>query len=219
MICNYCGTEVSGREKFCRCCGTRLVPKPEEKPAPAPKTAEEEFPIIDPSVLREESAVLESREYAWQPYRNVQPPAVKPEAAPVWRSQPRLRLPDRRGLWKMIFLGILTLGIYPTVIWSRIVTELNIAASRHDGKRTIPYFGMLLLAPVTLTVYVFCWFHGLCGRIEEELRRRRINYAFGPRHFWLWNILGSLILVGPFIFLHRLMKAMNFINRDFNRNG
>ena len=119
----------------------------------------------------------------------------------------------------MIFLGILTAGIYPTVIWSRIVTELNIVASRHDGKRTMPYFAMLLLSPITLMIYTFVWFHGLCNRVGRELRRRRIDYAFGPRHFWLWNILGSLILVGPFIFLHKLMKAMNFINRDFNRNG
>lgn len=219
MNCHYCGTETSGREIFCRCCGTRLVPKPEEKPAPAPKTVEEEFPIIEPPVLREEPVALESQEYAWQPYRNAQPPASRPEPAPVRRTAPRIQLPEHRGLCRMIFLGILTAGIYPTVIWSRIVTELNIVASRHDGKRTMPYFAMLLLSPITLMIYTFVWFHGLCNRVGRELRRRRIDYAFGPRHFWLWNILGSLILVGPFIFLHKLMKAMNFLNRDFNRNG
>ena len=119
----------------------------------------------------------------------------------------------------MFFLGILTLGIYPTVIWSRIVTELNLAASRYDGKRTMPYFAMCILVPITLGIYLPVWFHGFCRRIGDELKRRNIDYQFGPKTFWLWNVLGSLILVGPFIFVHKLMKAMNRINEDFNRRG
>ena len=124
-----------------------------------------------------------------------------------------------RGLAKMFFLGILTLGIYPTVIWSRIVTELNLAASRYDGKRTMPYFAMCILAPITLGIYLPVWFHGFCSRVGDELKRRKIDYQFGAKTFWLWNVLGSLILVGPFIFVHKLMKAMNRINEDFNRRG
>ena len=119
----------------------------------------------------------------------------------------------------MIVLGILTLGIYPTVIWSRIVTELNIAASRYDGKRTMPYFAMLMLTPLTLGIYAFVWMHKLCHRIGDELDRRELGYSFGPGTFWLWGILGSLIIVGPFIFTHKLMKAMNRINGDFNTRG
>ena len=119
----------------------------------------------------------------------------------------------------MIFLGLLTLGIYPTVIWSRIVTELNITTSRYDGRRTMPYFGMLMLAPLTLGIYAFVWMHKLCRRIGDELTRRGTGYEFGPSTFWLWNVLGSLIIVGPFVFLYKLMKSMNKINADFNTNG
>ena len=32
-------------------------------------------------------------------------------------------------------------------------------------------------------------------------------------------ILGSLILVGPFIYIHKRMKAMNLINADYNAKG
>ena len=56
-------------------------------------------------------------------------------------------------------------------------------------------------------------------RVGDELRRRNIDYQFGAKTFWLWNVLGSLILVGPFVFVHKLMKAMNRINGDFNRRG
>ena len=34
--------------------------------------------------------------------------------------------------------------------------------------------------------------------------------------FWGWDILGSLIVVGPFIYLHKLCKALNLAAADFN---
>lgn len=141
------------------------------------------------------------------------------ELVPAQPVAPKLSLPTKRSLCKMIFLGLITGGIYPMVIYSRIITELNIAASRYDGKRTMPFFGMALLAPLTLSVYPFVWYHKLCARIGDELQRRSIDYKFGPSQFWLWGILGSFILVGPFIFTHKLMKSMNLLNKDFNENG
>lgn len=146
-------------------------------------------------------------------------PASQKEPDRPRRVPPRLQLPTERGLGKMFFLGILTLGIYPVVIWSRIVTELNIAASRYDGKRTMPYFGMLMLSGITLGIYPLVWMHKFCHRISDELVRRNTDYAFGPSTFWLWGVLGSLILVGPFIFTHKLMKSMNKINAHYNVYG
>lgn len=141
------------------------------------------------------------------------------ELVPADTVAPKIQLPAKRGLGKMIFLGLITLGIYPTVIYSRIITELNIAASRHDGKRTMPYFGMLMLAPLTLGIFTYVWFHKLCARIGEELQRRGIDYKFGPSQFWLWGVLGAFILVGPFIFTHKLMKSMNLLNKNYNEKG
>ena len=141
------------------------------------------------------------------------------ELVPADTVAPRIQLPTRRGLGKMFFLGLITLGIYPMVIYSRIVTELNIAASRYDGKRTVSFLGMAMLSPLTLGIYAFVWYHNFCARIGEELQRRGVGYKFGPSQFWLWNILGSFILVGPFVFLHKLMKSMNLINKDFNEKG
>ena len=141
------------------------------------------------------------------------------ELVPANAMAPKIQLPTGRGLGKMFFLGLITAGIYPTVIWSKIITELNIVASRYDGKRTMPFFGMLMVAPLTLGIYAYVWYHNLCARIGEELQRRGINYKFGPSHFWLWGILGSFILVGPFIFVHKLMKSMNLLNKDFNEKG
>ena len=204
MKCTYCGAEVSAGKSFCMWCGAKLteeIPaqtlKTEEIPAAAP--IEEEFPEI--------RAVMEA-------------PLTAPE--PVHRPRripPRLQLPAQRGLGKMFFLGILTFGIYPIVIWSRIVAELNIVASRYDGKRTMSYFGMVMLSPITLGIYPLVWMHNFCHRIRDESVRRNTGADFGPSDFWLWGMLGSLIIVGPFIFIHKLMKAMNMMNTNYNVYG
>lgn len=197
MKCHYCGEEVAENQSYCMWCGTR-----QERPEPVP-----EEPVQRELGLPEQPVVPQPRP--------VQPEPVRMTG----RYLPRLKLPTGRGLGKMFFLGILTLLIYPTVIWSRIVTELNITASRYDGERTMPYFGMVILTPLTLGIYAFVWMHKFCRRIGEELNRRNIDYAFGPKDFWLWGVLGTLILAGPFVFTYKLMKSMNLINADFNVNG
>ncbi|MBR2327557.1 MAG: DUF4234 domain-containing protein [Clostridia bacterium] len=145
-------------------------------------------------------------------------PAPAPASAPVVYG-PALKFSTRRGLAKMFFLGILTCGIYNIVIMSRIADEINIAASRYDGQKTAPYLVSFILSVFTLGIYPIVWIHKLCNRIGDELKRRGIDYKFSAAHFWLWNVLGSLILVGPFIYLHKFMKAMNLINGDYNIKG
>ena len=83
----------------------------------------------------------------------------------------------------------------------------------------MPYFAACALAPFTLGIYGLVWIHNMCNRVGGELQRRNIDYSFGASTFWLWGVLGSLIIVGPFIFTHKLMKSMNFINKDFNEHG
>ena len=144
-------------------------------------------------------------------------PEVEP-AEPVFTA-PVGKLKTNRGLLKYILLSIITFGIYGLVVMSTISSDINTVASRYDGKRTMPYFAMYLLAPLTLGIYPLVWMHKFCGRIRRELDRRTIGWQFGPRTFWLWGVLGSLILVGPFIFCHRLMVAMNKLNGDYNING
>jgi hypothetical protein len=59
----------------------------------------------------------------------------------------------------------------------------------------------------------------LAAVIRRELKRRGIHYSFGAGTFWGWCILGSLIGVGPLVYMHKLFKAVNKINADYNVNG
>ena len=235
MNCSYCGKEMKDHWTFCMYCGTKVddqgVMEADFAP-PAYDLWEPKAQVTAPAVQEAPAQVeaypqprkitIDPEKFEYHPTQWDEP---VPKGVSSWElvpanvGAPKIVLPTRRGLGKMIFLGLLTLGIYPLVIYSSIVTELNIAASRYDGKRTMTFFGMTMLAPLTLGIYAYVWYHNLCARIGDELQRRGVDYKFGPSHFWLWGILGSFILVGPFIFTHKLMKSMNLLNKNFNEKG
>ena len=129
-------------------------------------------------------------------------------------------LKTNRGLLKFVLLSIITLGIYAIVVMTTSTNDLNTIASRYDGKKTMQYCLLFfLVGPITLGVYALIWNHKMSDRIGTELRRRKINYDFGPSDFWLWGILGSLILVGPFIYRYKHLKSMNLLCADYNVRG
>lgn len=135
-------------------------------------------------------------------------------------NTPVLQLKTNRGLIKFILLSLITFGIYSLVFYSKISTDINLIASRHDGKRTMHYCLLLfIVAPITFGIGGIVWYHRISARIGKELTRRAIGYSFGAGSFWLWNVLGTCIVIGPFVYLHKLCKAMNLLSADFNING
>ena len=133
---------------------------------------------------------------------------------------PVKQLKTNKGLAKYIFLSIITLGIYGIVVMSSVSNDINFLASRYDGKRTMHYCLLFfLVGPITLGIANFVWYHKISNRIGTELRRRNIDYSFSCKHFWLWDVLGAFIIVGPFIYTYRLFKATNLLCDDYNRTG
>lgn len=130
------------------------------------------------------------------------------------------QLKTNKGLLKTILLSIVTFGIYPLVVMSAVSNDINIVASRYDGKKTMHYCLLFfIVAPITFGIAGIVWYHKISNRIGAELKRRGIAYNFGAADYWLWNVLGSLIFVGPFIYLHKMFKAVNKMNADYNVNG
>jgi len=123
-----------------------------------------------------------------------------------------------RSLAKMIFIGIITLGIYDIVVYTKIANELNLLA--RDGKHTM-HFCLIafIFSWLTLGIVPLVWWSRICNRMGAELRRRGIPYEISAGTFWGWNILGYFIIVGPFIFIHKFCQASNMLNIDFNTKG
>ena len=149
-------------------------------------------------------------------------PQYQPPAAPQYQpsSAPVGQLKTNKGLLKYILLSAITFGIYGLVVMSSVSSSINITASRYDGRSTMHYCLLcFLIGPLTCGIATLVWFHRISNRIGNELRRRNIDYSFSAGHFWLWNILGSMILVGPFIYYHKLFKSTNLICAHYNVNG
>ncbi|MBQ3066204.1 MAG: DUF4234 domain-containing protein [Clostridia bacterium] len=187
--CPNCNAVIDDNAAFCTSCGTKI-----------------EAPV----------------QQAQQPVQQAQQPNIvinNTTAAASFAGRPALQLATNRGMLKMIFFTLITFGIYAMVVWNRMAAELDIVASRYDGKRTCPYFAMVFLTPFTLGIYTFVWIHGFCNRLGTEVKRRGYNYNFSASDFWLWGMLGSLIFIGPFVYLHKLTKSMNMVNASYNLYG
>lgn len=131
-----------------------------------------------------------------------------------------LQLKTNRSLLRCLLFSFITFGIYSIVFYSALGEDINITASKRDGKKTMHYCLLIfIVSPITLSIGGVVWFHKISNRIGEEARARGIATNFSAGSFWLWNTLGALILIGPFVYIHKLCKTMNAICEDYNAKG
>lgn len=147
-------------------------------------------------------------------------PKCEVEVARNMSASSALQLRTNRGLLKFILLSMITFGIYGLVVMSHISEDINTIASKYDGKKTMHYcLVVFLFSWLTFGIVPLVWIHKISARIGNELNRRGIDYTFGAVTFWAWGVLGSIIVVGPFIFYHKFLKSMNLLAADFNTRG
>ena len=139
---------------------------------------------------------------------------------PQPNAQPAAQLKTDRSLVKYILLSLVTFGIYGIYMFSKISTDINTIATRYDGKKTKHYcLVTFVFSWLTCGIYPLVWGHGISNRIGAELNRRGIAYDFSAKDFWIWNVLLSCIIVGPFIYANKLFTAMNMLSEDYNQKG
>lgn len=123
------------------------------------------------------------------------------------------------GLLKTLLLSLITFGIYGIYAFAKAGSTLDTIVGRYDGKKTMSYWLLyFLVGPITFGIAYIVWFHKISARIGNELSRRKINYKFGAGTYWLWNIIGLLVVIGPFVYCYKLFKAMNLLVKDYNLN-
>lgn len=132
----------------------------------------------------------------------------------------RANYDTNRSLLKVILIGFITLSIYGLWVTARAGEDLNSVASRWDNKRSMNYWLLaLIVGPVTFGIGHLVWWHKTSNRIGNELQRRGQPKTVAASDFWLWGVLGTFIIVGPFVFLHKWLKGMNHLCAHFNEHG
>jgi hypothetical protein len=128
------------------------------------------------------------------------------------------KLQTNRNMWKLMILSILTLGLYSFAFFIPLTFDLDKIAPKRYGEKTMNYIFAYLLAYFTFNIVIDIWHYQVAQRVEEALKERDIDYEFGTSDFWRWFFFGSLILVGPFVYFHKLCKAMNLLCQSYNKN-
>ena len=128
------------------------------------------------------------------------------------------KLQTNRKMWKLMLLNILTLGIYGIIFFIPFSFDLDRIAPKRDGSKTMNYIFAYILSLFTFAIVLDVLHHQIASRIDEALTKRNIDYEFGTDTFWGWYIFGSLILIGPFVYHHKLCHAMNLLCEHYNNN-
>ena len=123
-----------------------------------------------------------------------------------------------RSMWRLMLFELLTCGIYNILFFIPFSFDLDRVAPKRDRSRTLNYVFALLLSLVTFSVVLTVWHYQIAQRVEEALERRKIDYEFTTGTFWGWYFFGSFILVGQFVYFHKLCRAMNLLCADYNAN-
>ena len=103
---------------------------------------------------------------------------------------------------------------------SEITDTVNLICTMRDGKRTMHYLLMFFLVGwITFGIGWLVWGHRLSARIGVEQAARRLPVTMTAGTFWLWNILGAFIIIGPLVYTYKLLHAMNDLCADYNQRG
>lgn len=124
-----------------------------------------------------------------------------------------------RSLLIYFILTFFTFGIFHLLAMSEVSSTIDKIAYRYDNRRTMHYALVFILSPFTLGFLTLYWFHTISDRIGAEAARRGAPNMLSNGDFWLWGFLGTIIIIGPLVYIHKLAQAMNYICDSYNKTG
>jgi hypothetical protein len=124
----------------------------------------------------------------------------------------------KRSLLVTIILSIITFGIYWLFWIHKVAADMNTICAG-DGKKTRGLIAYLVFGCITLGIYNLIWLFMLGDRLQDAAPRYGLAFKEGGGSLLLWTILGSFIVVGPFIALYIIIKNINALAEKYNAAG
>ncbi|GHV10663.1 hypothetical protein FACS189491_00610 [Spirochaetia bacterium] len=122
----------------------------------------------------------------------------------------------KRGLAGLILLSIITFGIYGLYWIYKLARDVN-SICDGDGKKTGGLLKYLLLGIITFGIYDFVWLYMLGDRLQDNAQKYGLSFKESGGAVLLWYLLGSIIIVGPFIAMYIIIKNTNALAEEFNK--
>lgn len=190
MFCSQCGTFVSDDARFCPACGAPIeaVRATYASGAEAPRDNDSPVTQAAPSDFsyRSASAAMGGR-----------------------------YVDDDRSFVLWVILTIITCGIYNWYFVYCLARDLNIMCE-HDGEETPGLATFILLSIVTCGIYSYWWYFKVGNRLQDNAPRYGLQFQENGTTILMWQILGLLIGVGPFVAMYILIKNTNALAARYN---
>ena len=117
-----------------------------------------------------------------------------------------------------IFLGIITLGIYPIVVLTHVRREVNTLTADNGVKKQMPFFWAYVLGLVTYEIVPIVWLAHMAEKVQIAALERKVTSTRISKAFVVcWLLFGSYIIVGPFLVFCRFFKLLNLVEQAENK--
>lgn len=123
---------------------------------------------------------------------------------------------ENRKLWKLVLFTIPTFGIYNIVFWFQFTRDLN--QMNQKEKRIKNYILVSFLSLITLGIYRWVWLFYLADRIQVTGEQMGMKVRPGGGTVLGWKLFGSFILIGPLVADYYVIRNMNRIAKEYNKN-
>jgi heme/copper-type cytochrome/quinol oxidase subunit 2 len=117
-----------------------------------------------------------------------------------------------------IILLMVTLGLYGLYWIYKLAKDVNTICNG-DGKKTRGLLLFFLFSLITVGIYGYVWYFMLGDRLQENALRYGLSFKEGGGTILLWAVLGSFIIIGPFISLYIVTKNLNALALAYNTSG
>ena len=122
----------------------------------------------------------------------------------------------KRGLVKLVILSIVTIGIYGLFWIHKLAKDVNVICEG-DGKKTSGLLKFFLLSLITIGIYSIVWVYMLGDRLQDNAQKYNLTFKESGGIITIWLLLGTFIIVGPFIALHIIIKNTNALAEEYNK--
>jgi protein-S-isoprenylcysteine O-methyltransferase Ste14 len=124
----------------------------------------------------------------------------------------------KRSLALLILFSIITLGIYGLYWIHKLAKDVN-AICEWDGKKTGGLLKYLFFGLITLGIYAWVWLFLLGDRLQDTAPRYGLTFKESGGIILLWYLLGSFIIVGPFVAMYIIIKNVNALAAEYNKKN
>ena len=122
----------------------------------------------------------------------------------------------KRGLVSFVLLSMITGGIYGCWRIHVLARDMNLMCEG-DGKKTRGFLAYFFLGLITFGIYDLIWLYMVGDRLYDNASRYNLTFKEAGGAVLLWFVLGSLVVIGPFISLHIIFKNANALADEYNK--